>query len=39
MSCSCKALRTSLPTKKHIVSNDDDYSGVESFNFDTMICL
>lgn len=38
MSCSFKALRTSLPAKKHIVSNDDDYGGVESLNFDIVIC-
>lgn len=39
MSCSCKALRTSLPAKKHIVSNGDDYGDVESLNFHIVICL
>ena len=36
---SCKALRTSLPETKHLISNDDDYGGIESLNFGIVICL
>lgn len=39
MSYNCKVLRTSLPEKKHLVNNDDDYSSVESLNFGGVIYL